>query len=251
MKKIVLILCAAVFFLPIIMTFGMSFADENTRPTMQNYADLLFNCFIFYPMFWNSVLYAVVITAVQLLVIVPCAFGFTQAKFRGKGALFVFYIILMMMPLQVTILPNYIGLRDIGLINTQWAIILPAIFSPFGVVVMRQYMQSTDNSIIEACRLETNSIIRIIVNTVIPQIKICIFAVILFVFADCWNMLEQPLLFLNDDNLRTLPVFLGSAGKYAGNVLFPAAVLFIIPILLLYNFFSDSLEKGLTFGDLT
>jgi multiple sugar transport system permease protein len=202
-------------------------------------------------MFWNSVLYAAVITIVQLFVIIPCAFGFIQSKFKGKNLLFVIYIILMMMPLQVTILPNYIGLRDLDLINTQWAIILPAIFSPFGVVVMRQYMQSTDNSIIEAARLETNSIIKIIFHTVIPQIKICIFAVILFVFADCWNMLEQPLLFLNDDNLKTLPVFLSNSSSYAGNILFPAAVIFIIPILLLYNFFSGSLEKGLTFGDLS
>jgi multiple sugar transport system permease protein len=251
MKKVIIALAASLFFVPIIMTLVMSFTSENMTFTLQNYADLLFNCFIFYPMFWNSVLYAVVITAVQLLVIVPCAFGFTQAKFKGKNALFVFYIILMMMPLQVTVLPNFIGLRDMGLINTQWGIILPAIFSPFGVVVMRQYMQSTNNSIIEAGRLETNSVIKIIIYTVIPQIRVCIFAVILFVFADCWNMLEQPLLFLNDDNLRTLPVFLSDAGKYAGNVMFPAAVIFIIPILLLYNFFSSSLEKGLTFGDLS
>jgi multiple sugar transport system permease protein len=251
MKKVIIVLTSAVFFLPVIMTAVMSFTDGNMRSTLQNYADLLFNCFIFYPMFWNSVLYAVIITAAQLLVIVPCAFGFTQAKFRGKSALFVFYIILMMMPLQVTILPNFIGLRDMELINTQWAVILPAIFSPFGVVVMRQYMQDTDNSIIEAGRLETNSVIKIIFYTVVPQIKICIFAVILFVFADCWNMLEQPLLFLNDDAMRTLPVFLSDSGKYVGNVLFPAAVLFIIPILFLYNFFSDNLEKGLTFGDLS
>ena len=251
MKKIIFIVLVVLFIFPIFMTVIISFLSETNSFTLQNYADLLFNCFIFYPMFWNSILYAAVITAVQLLVIVPCAFGFTQAKFKFKNALFVFYIILMMMPLQVTILPNYIGLRDIGLVNTHLGIILPAIFSPFGVVVMRQYMLGADNSTIEAARLETNSIIKTIMYAVVPQVKICIFAVVLFVFTDCWNMLEQQLLFLNDDNLRTLPVFIGSAGKYAGNVLFPAAVIFIIPILLLYNFFSNSLEKGLTFGDLS
>ena len=84
------------------------------------------------------------------------------------------------MPLQVTILPIYIGLRDMGFINTRWGIILPAIFSPFGVVVMRQYMHGINNSVIEAMRIETNSIVRIIVSAVIPQMKICIFAVNLF-----------------------------------------------------------------------
>lgn len=230
------------------MAVVISLLDKNNMITLQNYLDLLFNCFIFYPMFWNSILYGVVITAIQLLVIIPAAFAFSQAKFRGKGILFFFYIVLMIMPLQVTILPNYIGLRDIGLINTRWGIILPAIFSPFGVVVMRQYMHGINNSVIEAMRLETNSVVRIIISAVIPQIKICVFAVVLFVFADCWNMLEQPLLFLNDDKLRTLPTFLSNTDKYDGNILFPAAVIFIIPILLLYNFFSDSLEKGLTFG---
>ncbi|MBP3854954.1 MAG: hypothetical protein IK990_04975, partial [Ruminiclostridium sp.] len=83
MKKLVIVLFIAVallFAVPVILTVYGSFVSEGV-PTLQNYADLLFDCFIFYPMFWNSVLYAVVITAVQLLVIIPCAFGFSQAKF--------------------------------------------------------------------------------------------------------------------------------------------------------------------------
>lgn len=248
MKKALMILSALLFILPVIMTAVYSLMSESHTITLQNYSDLLLNCFIFYPMFWNSVFYALVITAIQLIIIIPSAFGFAMAKFKGKNILFLFYIVLMMMPLQVTILPNYIGLRDLGLIYTRWGIILPAIFSPFGVVVMRQYMYSINHSVIEAMRIETNSIIRILLSAVIPQLKICIFAVVFFVFADCWNMLEQPLLFLKDDYLRTIPVLIGNAEKYAGNILFPAAIIFIIPILLLYNFFSDSLEKGLTFG---
>lgn len=253
MKKlnfVIFTLLAAVFFLPVAATAVLSFSSEGA-PSLQPYADLLFDCFVFYPMFWNSVIYAVVITIVQLAVIIPCAFGFSQAKFKGRGALFVFYIVLMMMPLQVTILPNYIGLRDMGLIDTPLAIILPAIFSPFGVVVMNQYMKSIDNSVIEAMRLETNSVIRIILTAVVPQLRVCIFAVVLFVFADCWNMVEQPMLFLKTDSLKTLSVFITNAQNYEGNVLFPAAVIFIIPVLLLYLFFNENLEKGLTLGELS
>lgn len=249
MKKVLLGLAAALFFLPVVVTAVMSLIGGDGTATLQNYSELLLGCFIFYPMFWNSVLYAVVITLAQFIIIIPCAFGFVQAKFRGKGALFVFYIILMMMPLQVTILPNYIGLRDLGLIDTRLGIILPAIFSPFGVVVMRQYMKGLEQSSIEAMRLETNSVIRIMLHAVIPQIKVCIFAVGLFVFADCWNMLEQPLLFLKNESLKTLPVLLANADQYEGSVLFPAAVLFMVPVLLLYGYFSGSLEKGLTLGD--
>ena len=253
MKKlnaVIFTLLAAVFFLPVAATAVLSFSAEGA-PSLQPYADLLFDCFVFYPMFWNSVIYAVVITLVQLAVIIPCAFGFSQAKFKGKGALFVFYIVLMMMPLQVTILPNYIGLRDMGLIDTPLAIILPAIFSPFGVVVMNQYMKSIDNSVIEAMRLETNSVIRIILTAVVPQLRVCIFAVVLFVFADCWNMVEQPMLFLKTDSLKTLSVFITNAQNYEGNMLFPAAVMFLVPVLLLYLFFNENLEKGLTLGELS
>ncbi len=253
MKKlyaVIFALLAVIFVSPVIATVVLSFSAEGI-PSLLGYADLLFDCFIFYPMFWNSVIYAAVITLAQLAVIIPCAFGFSQARFKGKGVLFVFYIVLMMMPLQVTILPNYIGLRDMNLIDTPFGIILPMIFSPFGVVVMHQYMKSIDASVIEAARLETNSIIRIMLTAVVPQIRICIFAVVLFVFADCWNMVEQPMLFLENERLKTLSVFITNAASYEGAVLFPAAVLFLIPVLLLYLFFNENLEKGLTLGGLS
>lgn len=246
LNAVIFTLLAVIFILPVVATVLLSFEYG-----LQGYADLLFDCFVFYPMFWNSVIYAAVITLVQLVVIIPCAFGFSQARFRGKGALFVFYIILMMMPLQVTILPNYIGLRDMGLIDHPLGIILPMIFSPFGVVVMHQYMKNIDNSVIEATRLETNSIVRVIITSVIPQLRVCIFAVVLFVFADCWNMVEQPMLFLKNEELKTLSVFITNAQNYTGEVLFPAAVMLLIPVLLLYLCFNDSLEKGLTLGDLS
>ncbi|MCL2079097.1 MAG: carbohydrate ABC transporter permease [Oscillospiraceae bacterium] len=249
LSAVALSLAAGLFLTPLAAVMGASFWAGG-KATLQNYDDLLFDCFNFYPMFWNSLSYAAVILAVQLVVVVPCAFGFSHAKFRGKSLLFVFYIVLMMMPLQVTILPNYIGLREMGLLDTRWAIIIPAVFSPFGVVVMRQYMRGSDGLAVEAMRLETNSIILIMIHAVIPQIKICIFAVALFVFADNWNMMEQPLLFLESEHLKTLPVFMATAGDNISSALFPAAVIYMIPALLLYGFFSGSLEKGLTFGDL-
>lgn len=249
-NAVIFTVLALIFVSPVAATAVMSFTSEGA-PSLQGYADLLFDCFVFYPMFWNSILYAGAITIAQLAVIIPCAFGFSQSKFCGKGALFVFYIILMMMPLQVTILPNYIGLRDMRLIDHPLGIILPMIFSPFGVVVMHQYMKNIDNSVIEATRLETNSIFRVIFTGVIPQLRVCIFAVVLFVFADCWNMVEQPMLFLKDDSLKTLSVFITNAQDYEGAVLFPAALIFLIPVLILYLFFSENLEKGLTLGDLS
>lgn len=254
MKKMFLnalfFLLAAVFFLPVAATVMISFISENTF-SAQNYMDLLFDCFIFYPAFWNSVLYAGITVIIELFIIIPCAFAFISVSFKGKNILFIFYVVLMMMPLQVTILPNYIGLRDLGLLDTRLCIILPAVFSPFGVVIMRQYMQGINVSVIEAMRLETNSIIRILLNSVVSQVKICIFAVAVFIFAESWNMLEQPMLFLKSVDLQNLSVFISGAENYYGNILFSASVIFFIPVLLLYSFFNDYIETGLTFGDLS
>ena len=153
------------------------------------------------------------------------------------------------MPLQVMILPNYIGLRDMGILNTRAGIILPMIFSPFGVVVLRQYMKNIDASVIEATRLETNSMLRILIHAVAPQVKVCLYAVGIFVFAECWNMLEQPLLLLQDENLKTLTIFFNNSATYGDRILYPASVVFMIPILLLYLFFHRELERGLTLHD--
>ena len=243
--RFLLLLLAAVFFLPTLATILLSFYPDG-QVGFSGYDELFFDCFKFYTMFWNSVIYAYVITALQLVVILPAAFAFSFARFKGKEALFFFYIILMMMPLQVMILPNYIGLRDMGILNTRAGIILPMIFSPFGVVVLRQYMKSMDSSVIEAMRLETNSIVRILLHAVAPQVKVCLYAVGLFVFAECWNMLEQPMLLLQDENLKTLTVFFSDTKNVNDQVLYPASVVFMIPILLLYLFFHRELERGLT-----
>lgn len=249
MKKLLfavfIVLLALLFSAPVIATVVKSFIVGETF-SIDGYFELFFNCFIFYPMFWNSMLYAIVITAFQLLIIVPCAFGFIHAKFKGKNILFVLYIMLMMMPLQVTILPNYIGLRDFGLIDNRLGIILPMIFSPFGVIVMHQYMKNIDDSVIEALRMDTSSIIRVIITAAVPQLRVCLFAVGLFVFAECWNMVEQPMLFLKDDRLKTLTILISKADKFNAEILFSASVISMIPIILLYIFFNENLEEGLT-----
>ncbi len=246
--RLLLLLLAAVFFLPALATILLSFYPDG-QAGFSGYDDLFFSCFQFYTMFWNSVIYAYAITALQLVVILPAAFAFSFARFKGRELLFFFYIILMMMPLQVMILPNYIGLRDMGILNTRAGIILPMIFSPFGVVVLRQYMKGIEDSVIEAMRLETNSMLRILIHAVAPQVKVCLYAVGLFIFAECWNMLEQPMLLLQDESLKTLTVFFSDTSELGKQVLYPASVLFMIPILLLYLFFHKELERGLTLHD--
>ena len=242
--KVLIYILALIFLIPVVLTVMKSIQSDN-RITLAGYGELLLNCFPFYGLFWNSVIYAVCITFGTVIISIPAAFAFRFAQFRWKKILYVFYLILMMMPFQVMVLPNYIGLRDMGLLNTRMAIILPLIFSPFGVVVLYQYMREIDSSMVEAARLETNSTISIIIHCILPQIKVCVAAAALFVFADTWNMVEQPMLYLNDNNLRTLSTFIQQADSYHAQVMFPAAVLFMLPVFLCYLMFHEELKQGL------
>jgi len=236
----VIIIMAAVFIVPVIMTCYRS---------VGHYAELLLDCFALYPMFWNGIFYAAAISVLQMIVIIPCAFGMASYNFRGRQVLFFVYIMLMMMPFQVTMLPNYIGLREMKLLNTRAGIILPMVFSPFGLVVMYQYMKNINTSVIEALRLETKSLFTVLWHGAIPQIKSCIVAVFLFIFAESYNMLEQPLLFLKEGDKKNLTVLISEADKYSGEILFPAAVIYMLPIVFLFVFMAGDLEKGVSFGD--
>lgn len=239
------ICAAAVFFLiPVAMTLLRSFRVQGSF-SLAGYQELFFDCFPFYRLFWNSVVYSMVVTAGVVLVSVLAAFAFHFAHFPGKKALYILYIVLMMMPLQVMILPNYIGLRDLKLLNTPAAIILPLIFSPMGTVIVKQYMEGCDVQVVEAARLETNSSLRIIRHCILPQIRVCVCAVALFIFAETWNMVEQPLLYVNEDSMRTLSAMFSATENYHEAVLSPASVLFMVPVLLWYLLYHRELQEGL------
>ncbi|WOO36614.1 carbohydrate ABC transporter permease [Anaerocolumna sp. AGMB13020] len=241
-----LYLIAVLFMLPVLLTVLKSVRYKDGF-SLQGYYELFFNCFPFYRMFWNSVFYSALITAGTLLISLPAAFAFKFARFRGKNLIFVIYILLMMMPLQVMILPNYIGLRDIGILNTPMAIVLPMWFSPLGVVVLHQYMREIDCTVIEAARLETNSVLRVIIFCILPQIKTCLAAVTLLVFTEMWNMVEQPLLYVNEDKYRNLSAFIARPELYEPGVMLPASVVFLVPSFLCYMLFHEELKKGLKY----
>ncbi len=227
-------------------TLGIGTASGSGRGgfSLVGYYDILVEKAWFLQGFWNSVFYAVVITFFNALVCIPAAYAFHEADFKGKGALYFFYIILMMMPLQVTMLPNYIGLRDMHLLDTRLALVLPGIFTPFGVFLMSQYMRGLDKSILEAARLETKSVFRIMLEIALPQVKTCVAALFLFTFAENWNLVEQPQIFLKNEQKQPLSVLLaGQAGSMPA--LFAGCVLFMVPVVVLYLYFHENLEEGL------
>lgn len=256
--KTILVICALTFLFPIILTILHSFTEqtvteENFRLnrlfpygfSLVGYYDLLIEHSPLLRNFWNSVFYAGAISCLNIIVSIPAAYGFSQAMFRGKETLFFFYIMLMMMPLQVTLLPNYIGLRDLKLLDTPLAIVLPAVFAPFSVFLMTQYMKGMEQSFVEAALLETKSVFRIMIQMIIPQLRTCIFAVFVFVFAEYWNMVEQSNIYLRKDSLKPLSGFLAIGEGLTTSEVLAGSVIFMTPIVILYLYFHDSLESGL------
>lgn len=237
--------CSVCFLYPAVVTLMKSFGvGEEERVSLQGYFAVLVKERWFLPGFWNSVCYAVVTTVVNVIVSIGAACAFRFTHFRGKKFLYFFYIVLMMMPLQVTLLPNYIGLRELNLLDTRWALILPGCFAPFSVFFLCQYMQGIDTAQMEAAFLETNSLFAVLTKVVLPQIKPCIFAVLLFVFAENWSMVEQPDIFLKSEDKLPLTILLTMSEKADGFVLYAGSVIFMVPVVLLYLHFSDSLEEG-------
>lgn len=249
LSHILYALFALTFAFPVFYTFVLSIKDSKNTST--GYIELLFNCFSFYPSFWNSVLYTVVIIIFQLIIIIPTALAFTQLKSKAFNFVYILYIILMMMPLQVTLLPIYIGLRDFNMLDTRLGIILPIAFSPIYVIILKQFMNTINTSVIEAITLETNSLFRVIISGVIPQIKPCIYAVVLFSVAETWNMFEEPMHFLKKTSLMPLSVFINKISSYENGMVYCASVICIIPMLLLFSLFSDYLKKGIVINNET
>lgn len=185
-------------------------------------------------MFWNSVFLVVPIIAGQTAVASLAAFAFAKLRFPGRESLFMIYLITMLMPFQVTLVPNYIMSDRLGLLDSPASIILPGIFSAFGVFLLRQFMLQIPTAYIEAAKLDGAGYVRIFATLALPMVKPGIAALIVLLFADNWNMVEQPLIFLHDAELQPLSVFLSRIQQDSFGVSFAASVLYMTPMLLLF-----------------
>jgi len=215
------------------------------RVTLSQFYSLLIENLSYLGMFWNSVFYAGAITVLANIIIIPAAFVFAKIKFRGSNILFFIFILTMMMPFQVTLLPVYITLSRTNLLNTVWSLILPSVFAPLGVFLLRQYMLGIPDEYLEAASLETNSAFHILWYIVIPTAKNGIIAMNILVFAEAWNMVEQPLLFLSDTVKYPLSAAMNSIISSNLDVSFSGSILFLAPIVSLYLFFEEQIVEGL------
>lgn len=265
---------AALFLFPIVITFTNSFMtaqeiDFNYGPigqinestergknlfgnlkwlpdqvSMEQYGKVLVGSSNYLKMFWNSVFLVAPIIAGQILVAAFAAYAFSKLQFRGRDRWFLVYVMTMLMPFQVTLVPNYIMADKLGLLNSPYAIIWPGIFAAFGVFMLRQFMLHIPYAYIEAAKMDGAGHLRIFFTIIVPMVKPGLAALVVLLFVDYWNMVEQPLIFLEDPFRQPLSVYLSRINDEPG-IAFAASVLYMTPMVLLFLYAETYFIKGI------
>ena len=216
------------------------------RVVFDQYYRVLFQSPDYLLKFWNAVVLVVPIVVFQLIVACLASYGFARYKGKFRQLLFFSYIVLMFMPYQVTLVPNYLVSDFLGILETRWAVILPGIFSPFAVFLLTKSMRRIPESIIEAARLDGAGEWQICTRICIPACRSSIFSVIILIFIDYWNMVEQFIVLLTDRDKMPLSVFLSEINTGEISLAFAVAVIYMIPALLLFLYGEEYLVEGIS-----
>jgi len=223
----------------------VSFGLLPSYPTIRAYVELLFDTPEFFVMFWNSVKIVFFSVSGQLIFGIPAAWGFARYKFPFKKVLFTIYIVVMLMPFQVTMLSSYLVLDKLHLLNTHGSLILPAIFSTFSVFIMYRFFCNIPESIIESARIDGASEIRIFAKIGIPLGMPGIMSAVVLQFLEYWNLIEQPLTFLKDKALWPLSIYLPNIALENADIAFTASAVTLIAAIIVFFAGQSYLEQGI------
>ena len=268
------VLCAAAFIAPTVLTVANSLMKQSELDanygvlyssgkiaarnvnlkfipdtvTFSQYGTVLLKSPDYLFKFWNSVILVVPIVVFQLAVALLASYGFARWRGRLREFLFFAYIVLMLMPYQVTLVPNYLVSDWLGILKTRWAVWLPAIASPFSVFLLTKYMRRIPVSYREAAQLDGAGSWQIFRYIYVPLCKSILYSVGILLFLDYWNMVEQPLILLKDAMKYPLSVYLASINAQELGIAFAAAVIYMIPSGLLFLYGEDYLVQGITYS---
>lgn len=218
------------------------------RVTFSQYFTVLFKSPEYLFKFWNSVKLVVPILVFQILVALGASYSFARFRGRVKELAFFMYIILMLMPYQVTLVPNFMVAKWMGTLNTYWSIILPGVFSPFSVFILTKFMRRIPRAYVEAAEMDGASEWNIFSKIYVPLCKGTIVSVAILVFIDYWNMVEQPLIMLSDTDKYPLSVFLNQINKGEVGLAFAVASIYMIPCILIFLYCEEYLVEGITYS---
>lgn len=219
-------------------------------PSFSNYGKLLFLSPQFFVLFWNSVKMVLLILAGQLLIGVPAAWAFAAYQNRFGKLLFTLYVVLMLLPFQVTMLSSYLVLNGFSLLNTHTAVILPAVFSTFPVFLCYGGFRGIPMQLFEAARVDGATEMFIFFKIGLPLGKSGILSALVLGFLEYWNMMEQPMAFLDDKSLWPLSLYLPEITWERAGFAFCASIITLIPAAFVFVLGQDYLEQGIIYSGL-
>ena len=199
--------------------------------------------------YFNSLVVSSAVTIVQLFTSSLAAFAFARLQFRGRNVLFFLYLIGLMIPFPVLLVPNFLMIRQLGWYDSYLALIVPPAFSAFSIFLLRQYYRGLPMEYDEAARIDGASSLRIWWNIILPNSKPALAALGIFTFLGTWNDFLWPLVVTNSVEMRTIPVGLNSfQGQFSvrWELLMDASVVALIPVLIIYFFAQNWIIKGLS-----
>lgn len=217
-------------------------------PTLSPFFTLLLDTPQFFVMFWNSVSQSFAQLMGWLLVGAPAAWAISRFRFRGRRLIRMLYIVLMLMPFQVTMVPNYLVLRQFGLLDTIWAIILPGVFSTFPIFIMQRGFGTIPNEILESASMDGANYLQTFVHIGLPLGLPGIVSALTLSFLEAWNAIEQPMTFLKDQSLWPLSLYLTDITTENLGVAMVASIIMLLPSALIFRFGQKYLELGLQAG---
>lgn len=234
--------------------YSDSFMEIKLIPQMfslDQFETILFrdNSILHYYM--NSLCYAVAVITGQFLLIPALAYALSRFEFPFRDLISFLLIALILLPFQVTMVSNVLTLRTMGLMNTMWAVILPEMCSPFYVFLLRQYMISIPGDMFEAAQIDGAGPIRCYWAITIPVCKPMLGAAVALSFADCWNLVEQPMTYLTKrQDLYPLSLVFNQMTQKSTGTEFAGAALYLLPALFVYLFFQDDIISGMQLAEM-
>jgi multiple sugar transport system permease protein len=178
-------------------------------------------------------------------------YAFAKLRFRGRDSIFRVLLAALVLPAQVAMLPLFLLLKQMGLVNTYWGVIIPGMASIFGIFLVRQYALSIPDALLDAARIDGASEFRIYRSIVLPVIRPILVTLAIFTFMGTWNDFMWPLIVLTDDRLYTLPVALaGLSGEHVQDteLMMAGSVLTVMPVMLAFIFLQRFYIAGITAG---
>ena len=216
-----------------------------TWPTLWPLIELLLDTPEFWDTFWNTVLLSVPQVLGQMLTAIPAAWALSRLRFRGRKVLTGLYILLMLMPFQVTMTPNFLVLDALGLMDTVWAVILPGIYSAFPVFIMLRFFDGIPRELLDSADLDGADHWETFWYIGLPLGRPGILAAMVLTFLESWSAVEQPLTFLRKD--RWLPLSL-RIGQMELSQAMGAGLVALIPAVLVFRWGQKYLELGIRSG---